>query len=61
MTRIPSLTPREILTALKRAGYSESRQSGTHLTLKHPSRLMVIVPVHAKNLILGTMFRSIRQ
>lgn len=49
MSRLPALTPRQLIAALKKAGYSETRQSGSHCILEHPSRRMVIVPVHARD------------
>lgn len=47
MTRLPSLSARELVAALKRAGYFEGRQTGSHLILKHAIRASVVVPMHA--------------
>jgi predicted RNA binding protein YcfA (HicA-like mRNA interferase family) len=45
--RLPQLTARELIRFLKSQGFSEDRQSGSHLTLWHETRkLSVTVPVH---------------
>jgi predicted RNA binding protein YcfA (HicA-like mRNA interferase family) len=51
----------EFVRALKKAGYAESRQSASHLILKHRTRPAAIVPVHAHGLNRGAMLRIIRQ
>lgn len=48
MTRMPQVTARDLLRFLKSQGFVEERQSGSHLTLRHPDRrTTVTVPVHA--------------
>lgn len=37
---------REVVSFLIGKGYSESRQTGSHLILKHPERKTVVVPIH---------------
>lgn len=47
MTRMPQVTARDLVRFLKAHGFEEERQSGSHLTLWHPSRrTAVTVPVH---------------
>ena len=56
MTRLPTLTPRQVLAALKRAGFQEHHQRGSHLYLWHPEHsLMTSIPMHARDLRRGTM------
>lgn len=43
---MPTVTAREIVSFLKTQGFLEDRQSGSHLTLVHPERGTVTVPVH---------------
>lgn len=44
---MPQVTARELLAFLKRQGFVEERQSGSHLTMRHPlRRVSVTVPVH---------------
>ncbi len=62
MTRFPTLTPREVIAALKRAGFEERRQRGSHVFLSHPDRPFVTtVPMHARDLPRGTLKAIIRQ
>jgi len=37
---------RELLRFLLRNGYIESRQTGSHLILKHPERRTIVLPMH---------------
>jgi predicted RNA binding protein YcfA (HicA-like mRNA interferase family) len=47
MSRLPQLTARELVRFLKSQGFTEDRQSGSHLTLIHAGkRLAVTVPMH---------------
>ncbi len=61
MSRLPALSAQEAVDALKKAGYSPARQSGSHLTLKHPSRPTVIVPMHGGSLHRGLLMRIVKQ
>ncbi len=49
MPRAPRITSADLLRALHRAGWTTSRQSGSHVILVHPQRAgaRVVVPVHA--------------
>ncbi|MBV9312209.1 MAG: type II toxin-antitoxin system HicA family toxin [Pseudonocardia sp.] len=49
MPRAPRITSADLLRALHRAGWTTSRQSGSHVILVHPERAgaRVVVPVHA--------------
>ena len=45
--KIPVITSKELVRALKRAGFSEDRQKGSHLTLINSKTGKIItVPVH---------------
>lgn len=47
MTRLPGVRPRELVAALKRDGFVEHHQKGSHLYLWHPQkRRMTSVPMH---------------
>ncbi|MBX3179345.1 MAG: type II toxin-antitoxin system HicA family toxin [Candidatus Hydrogenedentes bacterium] len=62
MSRLPSLTAREVIAALKKAGFKEIRQRGSHLHLWHPVReRLVTVPAHARELPRGTLKSIVRQ
>lgn len=46
--RLPSLTPRQLVALLKRAGYQTLYQDSSHLYLRHPdSRRTTCVPMHS--------------
>lgn len=48
MQRIPALTARKIIRALKTVGFVEDRQKGSHLILIHPkTKARTVVPVHS--------------
>jgi predicted RNA binding protein YcfA (HicA-like mRNA interferase family) len=47
MTRMPQVTSRELVRFLKAQGFTEHRQAGSHLTLRHETRrLTVTIPMH---------------
>lgn len=51
MTNIPSFKPREIVKILKKHGFKEVRQSGSHLHLFNSNKnLRATVPMHNKDL-----------
>ena len=57
---LPSLTARKVVRALKRAGFVEDRQSGSHLILIHPvTRARTIVPMHAGRTLKEPLLRAI--
>lgn len=56
MSRLPALTARKVVAALKRGGFVEVRQHGSHLTLYHPSRdVVTTVSMHSGDLPTGTL------
>lgn len=47
MAKIPALTARQVIRALKKAGFVEDRQKGSHLILINSSiNARTVVPVH---------------
>ena len=60
MPKLPSLTARQVIRALKRAGFVEDRQKGSHLILIHPdTNARSVVPVHSGRTIKGPLLRAI--
>ena len=60
MSKLPPLTARKVVRALKRAGFVEDRQRGSHLILIHPERrARTVVPVHPGRTIKGPLLRAI--
>ena len=60
MSKLPILKPKEIVNALKRIGFIEVRQRGSHLQLKK-GNLLVTVPLHTKDLNQETLKSILRQ
>lgn len=46
MPKLPSIAADKIIKALKKIGFEEVRQKGSHLRLKHPDNRVVTIPVH---------------
>jgi predicted RNA binding protein YcfA (HicA-like mRNA interferase family) len=60
MSRLPSLTARKVIRALKRAGFVEDRQKGSHLVLIQPEmKARTVVPVHPGRTIKEPLLRAI--
>lgn len=47
MSKLPSLTGKEIVSLLKKAGFIIERQRGSHVFMKHSDGRTTVVPVHA--------------
>jgi predicted RNA binding protein YcfA (HicA-like mRNA interferase family) len=47
MSKLPSLTGREIITALKKIGFEVIRIRGSHHFVQHPDGRCTVVPVHS--------------
>ena len=61
--RLPPVTPRKVLQALKRAGFFVHHVEGSHYYLKHPDKpgLRVSVAYHNKDLKRKTLRSIIEQ
>ncbi len=61
--RLPTITPREAIRALKRAGFVVHRTTGSHYILKHAQnpRVRVTVAYHPKDLKRSALRSIIRQ
>jgi len=46
MARLPRLRGREVIAALRRAGFDVARVKGSHHFLMHPDGRRTVVPVH---------------
>jgi predicted RNA binding protein YcfA (HicA-like mRNA interferase family) len=47
MARLPRLRGREVIAALRRAGFAVARVRGSHHFLRHADGRRTVVPVHA--------------
>lgn len=61
MTKLPVISARECIAALKRAGFYISRQEGSHITMRHDEPFRrVTIPNH-KTLKKSTLKSILRQ
>lgn len=62
MSRLPSLKPKQVVKILRKNGFAELRQIGSHLHLFHPEqKIRVTVPMHNKDLKRKTLAAILRQ
>jgi predicted RNA binding protein YcfA (HicA-like mRNA interferase family) len=47
MSKLPSLTGKEIVSLLKKVGFIVERQRGSHVFLKHDDGRATVVPIHS--------------
>jgi predicted RNA binding protein YcfA (HicA-like mRNA interferase family) len=52
---------REVLAKLLRAGFSETRQSGSHKVLRHPDGRQTYVAMHPGDIPEGTLRKILKQ
>lgn len=60
MHKLPSVKPDEVIKALKKVGFYEVRQKGSHLQMKK-GNLLVTIPIHSRDLNTGTLKSILRQ
>lgn len=60
MTKLPALTAKKVISALKRAGFVENRQKGSHLILiNSKSKARTVIPVHPGRTIKPPLLKAI--
>ncbi len=60
--RLPSVTADELVRALKRAGWREMSQRGSHLRLRHDEHSAdLVVPIHRGDVPKGLLMALIKQ
>jgi predicted RNA binding protein YcfA (HicA-like mRNA interferase family) len=60
MPKLPVLKPRQVMTALEKAGFHQVRQKGSHVQFKR-GNLLVTVPNHAGDLNPNVLKSILRQ
>lgn len=60
MHKFGTYTPKEIISALKKAGFQEIRTKGSHIQLRKENHL-VTIPFHNKDLNITTFKSILRQ
>jgi len=62
LTRLPAVRPSEVVAALKRAGFIEKRQKGSHVVLRHEKySRTTIVAMHGRDLPMPTLKEILKQ
>ena len=51
---------KELLRFLRKHGYEEARQRGSHRILTHPARSMLSVPIHSGDIPRGLFLRILK-
>lgn len=60
MKKLPSLTARQVVRMLKKLGFQEDRQKGSHLVLINSStKRRTVIPVHPGKTIKKPLLKSI--
>jgi predicted RNA binding protein YcfA (HicA-like mRNA interferase family) len=60
--RLPTCSAKQVVTALKRAGFAEHAHEGSHLVLKNPeTKMRTVVPMHAGDIGRGLLKKIIKQ
>lgn len=60
MTKLPVVKTKALTRALKRAGFKEKKQVGSHLRLKHPDGRWTTVAIHPGDIPSGTLRKILR-
>lgn len=62
MARVPTLNAQKVIRALKKAGFQEDRQKGSHLIfIHHKTGARTVIPIHAGGALKrGLVFAIIR-
>jgi predicted RNA binding protein YcfA (HicA-like mRNA interferase family) len=47
MSKLPSLTGKEVVSLLKKVGFIVERQRGSHVFLKHDDGQATVIPIHS--------------
>lgn len=62
MARLPQVKARELTAALRKLGFAEIHQKGSHLFFKHPDGRVTSVPIHSgKDIGRGLLRAILRQ
>jgi predicted RNA binding protein YcfA (HicA-like mRNA interferase family) len=62
MSKLPSLTPKEVIKILTQRGFVLDRSRGSHQVWYHPiSHKRIIIPMHSKDLPKGTLYAILKQ
>lgn len=60
MVKLPVLKSKDVVKILKRHGFSECRQKGSHLVMADDRGRLITIPMHSKPLKRGTLAAILR-
>ena len=61
MTKLPQITPKNLLKFFLKKGFKISRQEGSHMRLVHHDGRKITIAIHNKPLPLGTFQAILKQ
>jgi predicted RNA binding protein YcfA (HicA-like mRNA interferase family) len=59
MSNLPAVTGADLVSTLRKIGFTIERQRGSHVFMKHPDGRATVVPVHAKETVGPGLFSKI--
>jgi predicted RNA binding protein YcfA (HicA-like mRNA interferase family) len=59
MPKLKPTKPKDLVKVLKKIGFVESRTKGSHLIMKNSDNLLVVIPLHNKEIPTGTLLAII--
>lgn len=62
MPKLPSFTPKALIKKLKKLGFIEDHQTGSHIVMYHPeTERRAVIPHHLKDLKKGTLLSLLNE
>jgi predicted RNA binding protein YcfA (HicA-like mRNA interferase family) len=61
MTKLPQIKPKDLLRALQKYGFTRSRQTGSHVYLKHRDGRLTSISIHPQPIPKGTLRAILKQ
>lgn len=61
MSKLPQITPKQLISLFKKQGFTITRQAGSHARLVHPDGRKITIAIHNKPLAPGTFQAILKQ
>lgn len=61
MSKLPQVKPAELCSFLKKLGFADVRQVGSHIIFQHPDGRRTTVAIHNKPISIGTFLSILRE
>ena len=59
MSNLPAVTGADLVSMLRKIGFTIERHRGSHVFMKHPDGRATVVPVHAKETVGPGLFSKV--